>query len=67
VRAQLSCLKQNRLNAASCRLRLGQLMPGPVPAARPAPRLLALGLLTPGLPAAMAQLRLGAAAGQAPV
>lgn len=86
VRAQLSQLKQNRRNAASCRLRLGQLMPGPFPAAAwPAPRQPALrllttgqlttgqlttGLLTTGQPMgqpAVAQLRLGTAAGRAPV
>jgi hypothetical protein len=61
MRAQLSQLKQNRLNAAFCRLRLGRLMPGPFPAAQPAPRPLKLGQ------PAMAQLRLGPAAGPAPV
>jgi len=43
VRAQLSQPQQNRLNAASCRFRLGQLMPGPFPAAQPTPRPLTLG------------------------
>lgn len=71
MRAQLSQIKQNRLNAASCRFRLGQLMPGPFPAAQPAPRPRTLGQpapgqLTPGQPA-IAQLRLGPAAGQAPL
>jgi len=76
VRAQLSQLQQNRLNAASCRFRLGKLMPGPFPAAQPTPRPLTLGKPAPGKPVpglpapgetAMAQLRLGPEAGQAPV
>ena len=76
MRAQLSQIKQNRLNAASCRFRLGQLMAGPFPAAQPAlrprtlgqpaPGQLTPGQLTPGQPAT-AQLRLGPAAGQAPL
>ena len=71
MRAQLSQLKQNRRNAASCRLVLGQLMPDPFPAAQPALVKPTPGQPTLGQPAvgqpANAQLALGTAAGQAPV
>lgn len=67
MRAQLSQLKQNRPNAASCQFRLGQIMPGPSPAAQPALGQPTSHQLTLGEPAlgqpAMTQLRLGAAAG----